>query len=227
LGTFKAIASDYDSTLAHNGRVTSDTLNVLQRARAAGLKLILITGRTLKDLLGVFSALHFFDAVVIENGAVMFDPVRSREEPLCPAPPAEFLASLSQRSVPFSVGRRVVATVRPYDEPVGQVIEVLHVNLAMILNRESVMVLPRGVDKASGLQMVLDRMNIKSSDTVGIGDAENDIAFLQICGFSGAVANAIAEVKQQVHYVARGAEGSGVSEIINRVIAGKAVRTTK
>lgn len=226
LDSFKAIASDYDSTLAHDGLVAPYTLDLLHRARVAGLKLILVTGRTLKDLQSVFSELSVFDALIIENGAVIFDPIKSQEEPLCPAPPPEFLASLSQRMVPFSLGRRVLATRRPYDKPLQQLIDALGVNLAVTLNRESVMVLPHGIDKASGLRVVLQRMNINLSQTIGIGDAENDIAFLRICGFSGAVANAIDAVKREVDYIARGIEGSGVSEIINRVIASKEITRT-
>lgn len=226
LDKFKAIASDYDSTLAHDGLVTPNTLELLQSMRIAGFKLILVTGRTLKDLQSVFPELSVFDAVIIENGAVIFDPLKSQEEPLCPAPPPEFLASLSQRMVPFSSGRRVLATRRPYDESVQQLIDTMGVNLAVTLNRESVMVLPRGIDKASGLRAVLERMKIKLSETIGIGDAENDIAFLQICGFSCAVANAIDAVKREVDYIARGYEGSGVAEIIHRMIAGKEIART-
>ena len=159
-------------------------------------------------------------------GAVMFDRLKSCEEPLCPAPPPEFLASLSQRMVPFSLGKRVLATHRPYDELLHQLIDHLHLDLAVTLNRESVMVLPRGIDKASGLQVAVARMNINLSETIGIGDAENDISFLRVCGFSGAVANAIDAVKCEVDYIARGVEGRGVSEIINRVLAGKDMTRT-
>ena len=64
LYAFKAIASDYDSTLAHDGRVAPEVIELLRHARAAGLKLILVTGRTLNDLQRVFSELSVFDGVV-------------------------------------------------------------------------------------------------------------------------------------------------------------------
>jgi hydroxymethylpyrimidine pyrophosphatase-like HAD family hydrolase len=217
---FRAIACDYDSTLAHQGRVAPETVQVLRRARMAGRKLILITGRTLHDLRAVFSDISLFDLIVVENGGLLFDPKAKLEQALCAAPPLVFITSLSQRKVPFSVGKRVVATHQPHQTMVQQVISDLNLELAVILNRESVMVLPRGIDKASGMAAALDRLDIRASEVVGIGDAENDSVFLRMCGFSAAVANAIDSLKRQVDYVTLREDGAGAAEVIEQVIAG-------
>ncbi len=217
---FQAIACDYDSTLAFEGRVAPKTLQILRRARSGGRKLILITGRTLDDLRTVFSGMSLFDLVIGENGAVLFEPTTGSEKLLCDPLPASFVRALSQRRVPFSRGERVLATHRPYETAVEQVIRELSLGIHVALNRESVMVLPGGVDKASGLLEALGRLTIAPSQVVGIGDAENDFSFLRLCGLSAAVANAIESLKQQVDIVARGADGTGVSEIIEQVIAG-------
>jgi hydroxymethylpyrimidine pyrophosphatase-like HAD family hydrolase len=221
LARFQTIACDYDSTLAHEGQVAPETMQVLRRARPAGRELILITGRTLDDLRTVFPELSVFDLVVAENGATMFDPERNWQQALCSACPPEFAAALSQRNVPFSLGRCVLATHKPHERAVQQVIDELHLDLAITLNRESVMVLPRGIDKASGLSAALRRLQIDASQVVGIGDAENDFAFLRRCGFSVAVANAIDSLKRQVDYVTRQEDGAGASEVIAQVIAGE------
>ena len=47
---FCALASDYDGTLARDGRVDEPTLEALRRFKATGKRLILITGRELADL---------------------------------------------------------------------------------------------------------------------------------------------------------------------------------
>jgi hydroxymethylpyrimidine pyrophosphatase-like HAD family hydrolase len=227
LQTFQVIASDYDSTLAHEGRVAPETLRVLRGARAAGTKLVLITGRTLRDLQTVFSNTSTFDLAIVENGALCFDPLAGLEEPLCAAPAAEFIAALSERRIPFSLGKRVVATHRPFEVEIQQIIHELKLNLAITLNRESVMILPRGVDKASGLRAALEKLHFAASDVVGIGDAENDAAFLRLCGFSVAVANAIDSLKAEVDYVTELPNGSGSSEIIGRVIARVALPQSK
>ena len=80
---FRAIASDYDGTLADDGRVAPETVDALRRVRASGRELILITGRTLADLRMVFSELSLFDLFIVENGAVLLDPAVGSEELLC------------------------------------------------------------------------------------------------------------------------------------------------
>jgi hypothetical protein len=109
---------------------------------------------------------------------------------------------------------------------IEQVTARLNLQLAVSLNRESVMVLPRGIDKASGLKAAVQRLKIPLSEVVGIGDAENDIPFLSLCGFSAAVANAIDSLKQQVDQVTHGVDGAGASEIVEQVITGELLLKT-
>jgi len=53
------------------------------------------------------------------------------------------------------------------------------------------MVLPSGVNKASGLQVALNELRLSPHNSVGVGDAENDHVFLSTCECSVAVANAL------------------------------------
>src|SRR5688572_8386866 len=48
--TYEALATDYDGTLAHDGIVDEMTVAALGRARGAGIKLLMVTGRELSDL---------------------------------------------------------------------------------------------------------------------------------------------------------------------------------
>jgi hydroxymethylpyrimidine pyrophosphatase-like HAD family hydrolase len=99
------------------------------------------------------------------------------------------------------------------------VIRELGLDLQVILNKGSVMVLPASVDKASGLRAALDVLAIPSHSVVGIGDAENDQAFLGMCGCGVAVANALDTVKAAAGRVTRAEAGAGVREIIDSLIA--------
>jgi HAD superfamily hydrolase (TIGR01484 family) len=60
----------------------------------------------------------------------------------------------------------------------------------IIFNKGAVMVLPPGVNKAAGLEAALKDLGLSRHNVVGVGDAENDQAFLQYCGCAAAVANA-------------------------------------
>ena len=66
---YLALATDYDGTLARHGQVDAPTLAALERLRATGHKLLLVTGREMDDLKRCFAELHLFDWVVAENGA--------------------------------------------------------------------------------------------------------------------------------------------------------------
>jgi haloacid dehalogenase-like hydrolase len=51
------------------------------------------------------------------------------------------------------------------------------------------MVLPAGVTKATGLAAALHTLGRSPHNLVGVGDAENDHAFLRLCECAVAVAN--------------------------------------
>src|ERR1700756_1794888 len=80
------------------------------------------------------------------------------------------------------------------------------------------MVLPAGVNKASGLAAALKQLQLSALNVVGIGDAENDHAFLRSCGCAVAVANALPMVKDDAEIVTSAARGAGVAELIRRLI---------
>jgi hydroxymethylpyrimidine pyrophosphatase-like HAD family hydrolase len=54
---------------------------------------------------------------------------------------------------------------------------------------------------------------------VGIGGAENDSAFLSLCGLSVAVGNAIPSLKERAHLVTSGNDGAGVVEVLQKLLA--------
>jgi len=216
---FVAVATDYDGTLANEGSVGKDTLAMLARVRKSGRKLLLITGRELESLRSVFTDLGLFDLVVAENGVLLYCPATGEERLLGKSAPVAFVDMLRRSGAnPLSVGRCVVATVRPYETGVYAAIRELSLDWHVILNRESVMVLPAGLDKGTGFRAALAELGLSAAGVVGIGDAENDFAFLSLCGFSVAVGNAIPSLKEQVHLVTSGEDGAGVVEVLEKLL---------
>jgi hydroxymethylpyrimidine pyrophosphatase-like HAD family hydrolase len=60
------------------------------------------------------------------------------------------------------------------------------------------------------------------ASAVGIGDAENDYAFLSLCGLSVAVANAIPSLKERVQLVTSSDNGAGVVEVLQELLVAEA-----
>jgi HAD superfamily hydrolase (TIGR01484 family) len=215
---FLALATDYDGTLAHEGVVDDSTTAALERLKLTGRRLILVTGRELPDLLRVFPAVELFDRVVAENGALLYKPASKEEVALAPPPPPAFVAALRKRRIePLSVGRSIVATWEPHEADVLEVIRALGLELAITFNKGAVMVLPAGVNKATGLVAAARDLDIALANVVGVGDAENDHAFLRACGCAAAVANALPAVKAEADVVLDGARGAGVTELVQRI----------
>jgi HAD superfamily hydrolase (TIGR01484 family) len=214
-----ALASDYDGTLAEHGQVADSTVAALDRLRQSGRKLLLLAGRQLDDLIAVFPQIQRFDVVVAENGAVRYDTTTGDVQSLADPPPDEFVQELRRRGVtPLSTGRAIVATWEPHEETVLQTIHDLRLELQVIFNKGAVMVLPTGVNKASGLAGGLEHLKLSVHNTVGIGDAENDQTFLTTCECAVAVSNALDSVKSRADWVTRGDHGSGVVELIDRLM---------
>jgi hydroxymethylpyrimidine pyrophosphatase-like HAD family hydrolase len=216
------LATDYDGTLATHGAVDGTTLAALDRLRDAGHAVLLVTGREIDDLRTVFSHFDRFDLIIAENGALLHWPGSGREELLAKPPPPTFVDALRRRKIePISVGRVIVATFEPHEKAVLEAIKETGLELQVIFNKGAVMVLPSGVNKASGLAAALRVLGIDPAEVVGVGDAENDHAFLELCGYRAAVANALPALQRHVDWVTPSGHGTGVVELIDRWLAGR------
>ena len=218
---YLAVATDYDGTLAHDGVVDAATLEALRRLREADMSLLMVTGRELPSLASVFPHLHLFDRVVAENGALLFDPSSRTTQWLAPSPPRALLQALEARGVPFSAGRSIVATVEPHEHAVLSAIHDLGLEWHVIFNKGAVMALPSGITKATGLKPALMELEIPADRTIGIGDAENDHAFLGMCGLAVAVANALPALKASADIVTAGRQGAGFVELAECLLSRK------
>ena len=215
---FVALATDYDGTIAEDGVVAEATLEALRELKQSGRKLLLVTGRQLPDLKKVLPEIALFDLVVAENGGLLFDPKTGEETLLAPEASQVFLDALRAREVPLSAGRCIVATWEPHQHAVLEAIRELGLELQIIFNKGAVMVLPAGVSKASGLEAALALLELSPHNVAGIGDAENDHAFLRLCGCGVAVANALPMLKESAHFVTEMPRGAGVAALARRMI---------
>src|SRR5262245_32035522 len=157
---YHVLAVDYDGTLAHNGRVDEPTIASLRRLRETGRHLVLVTGRELDELLTILPEIDLFELVVAENGALVYYPATREEKSLASRPPEEFIARLKRHGVgPISVGRIIVVTWEPHQTAVLEAIHEMALELQVIFNKGAVMVVPSGVNKATGLAAALAELH--------------------------------------------------------------------
>jgi hydroxymethylpyrimidine pyrophosphatase-like HAD family hydrolase len=216
---YLALAADYDGTLASGGVVAPRVVHALERLKASGRKLLLVTGREMDELVEIFPRLDLFDRVVAENGAVLYRPQDGSETDLAARPPEEFLDELRRRNVsPLTMGRVIISSSADEAPRVADAIRRSGLDLEIIFNKNSVMILPRGVDKATGLRAALDELKLTLDELVAVGDGENDIPMIQIAGCGVAVAGALELVKRAADIVLSADAGEGVMELVDLIL---------
>ncbi len=216
---YHVLAADYDGTLATHGTVPPATVEAIKRLRASGRKFVLVTGREVDDVLQVFPDNEICDRIVAENGAVVYNPATKETQNLAEPPPLAFAEKLAQRiGQSVAVGRVIVATWQPHEAVALELINEMALELQIIFNKGAVMILPTGVNKAVGLKTALTELGVSTRSTVGVGDAENDHAFLSVCECGVAVANALPPLKERADLVTAGIGSEGVAELADRML---------
>ena len=216
---FAAVAIDYDGTLARDGIVHSATVSALEQLVASGRKFILVTGRTLRELLPLFPQADLCARIVAENGAVLYCPA-SRETRLLAEPVSLALVeALNLKKVtPLDTGDCIIATLRPHEISVMEAIRDLGLEHHVVFNRESVMVLPPGITKATGLKAALDELQLSPHNVVGIGDSENDHALLQISELAVAVGSAVPTLRDAADWTTEEGNGTGTATVLHALV---------
>ena len=216
---FRAVAIDYDGTLTHGRCPSDEVLEALAAFRADHRYVVLVTGRILEELLADFpDAVQHFDALVTENGAVVWHG--GLEKPVVPPVASALVTHLQQRGVHLRQGRVILALDAQHDAAVRGICVSLGLDAQLVRNREALMVLPAGVTKATGLREALCILGVSYHSTVGIGDAENDLALLQACELGVAVGNAVPSLKAMADYILPDQNGAAVARFVREQIPG-------
>jgi hydroxymethylpyrimidine pyrophosphatase-like HAD family hydrolase len=221
---FRAIAVDFDGTLTENERPSQAVLDALGEVRSADLRIVLVTGRILRELAQVFpEAESVFDAIVAENGAVIWQQVGGPRA-VAPAVSAALEEALRTRGIPVRRGQALLATTASYDQAIRQEITRLGLEDQLIRNRAALMVLPPGVNKGTGLLEALGNLGVSHHSTIGIGDAENDHSLFDVCELGVAVSNAVDGLKARADIVLQQPDGAGVLAFLRSAILREEVR---
>ncbi len=200
----RAIALDYDGTIAHDGVLNPDVRAAIGEARQRGVIVLIVTGRILGDLRALIGDLRLVDAIVAENGAVLAFPAHGRTSVLGDAPPAAFVEALRRRGVDVGCGECVVEAPASAAMDALAIIREQGLPLVPLFNRDRLMLLPRGVTKATGLDRALRTLGLSPHNAIGIGDAENDHELLQACEIGVAVSWGAEALKRRADYVLSG-----------------------
>jgi len=200
MGFFKAVAADLDGTLTSGGAVPAEVRSAFSSLRSDNVRSLLVTGRTRAALDREFPGLSStFDAVIAENGAVIASRNGSRllASPVEPA----LVQALSGRGIQVDVGEALLACDGAAAAAVTEEIGRLGLDTQVVHNRAALMILPAGVSKGTGLRAGLAELGLSPHNTLAVGDAENDLALLDVAEIGVAVSNAVPSLKAHADMV--------------------------
>jgi hydroxymethylpyrimidine pyrophosphatase-like HAD family hydrolase len=219
----RTIAVDYDGTVAHDGQLSRAAAEALDEARRGGLSLVLVTGRILEELARAAPRISDrFDVIVAENGAValrhghvvrLAEPV---DDPL--------VQELTRLGTGVRRGQVIAALSGSEHQLVAAAIERRGLDCQIVTNRSELMILPRGVSKASGLEYAIEVLGRSPHTTLAMGDAENDLAMLLSCEIGAAVGGSVEVLREHADVVASASNGEGVAEILRGPIFTEGLR---
>jgi hydroxymethylpyrimidine pyrophosphatase-like HAD family hydrolase len=211
----KALALDYDGTIADDRGLDPEVRQAIATARKRGVRVLIVTGRILGDLRRVAGDLTFVDAVVAENGAVIAFPASGRSTVLHSAPRREFVAELRRRGLQIDVGEVVIEADASAAPSVLEAIREQQQPLVLVFNRGRMMILPQAVSKATGLLAALDVLRLSAHNVVAIGDAENDHELLRTAEIGVAVEWGSQALKEAADEVLRGSGPAAVGPYLD------------
>jgi HAD superfamily hydrolase (TIGR01484 family) len=217
---YVALAAGFDGTLARDGHCDERCIDSLRSLAATGRKLILVTGRVLRELLEIFPEARLFDYVVAENGAVMYHPATRLSAILAQAPPEILVQELQRRRVaPISVGSSSITTLHSNQAQIRDALDKLSLDFQTVSNDGVLSVLPPGVNKAYGVQAALKELGVSQHNLAAIGDGENDIALFALAEHAAAVRNADPALKRVADRTMSGSWCDGFLELAHELIA--------
>jgi len=216
----KVLACDYDRTLTDESlSLSTRVVRALQRAARRGLSIVVVSGRRLDFLIHMNRRLKVSSALVAENGAIVFLPQSGTKRVLGSLEAERIRGSLESLEGQLEVGEVIVATKRWNEVTVREELERAGITANIAYNRDSLMVLPVGVDKGSGVLEAVKMLGLGEDGLACIGDGENDAPLLRVADFSAAVANAVDEAKQVADVVCKRSYGEGVVEFIDIILS--------
>lgn len=93
----------------------------------------------------------------------------------------------------------------------GHKFEIFHMTV-LFFGKESGEIAVKGNDKATAINIVLDKLNLTKFDAVSFGDANNDLAMFRACGYNIAMGNATDELKAAADEVTASVDDDGIAK---------------
>jgi 5-amino-6-(5-phospho-D-ribitylamino)uracil phosphatase len=241
----RLIALDMDgTTIGRGGLVSDENRDWISKAKESGVEVTFATGRGWGGVVERHAlAMNFTAPIVTLNGSEVRTPgglLLARNE-IAPEH-IQFLLSLVKEYDTIFWANTTTELFNPLHEFSGEVGEKTWLKFGFYSKDSRIVeklwhrlrdygqlelsnsdplnieVNPLGVNKASGLQLVCDKLGIRPDQVATIGDSLNDIPMIEWAGIGVAMGNAQDEVKHKANHVTTACNEDGVARAIEWII---------
>lgn len=237
-GKIKAIAVDVDGTITDGDRkICISAIEAIRSAENIGIPTIIVTGNIFFYAYATATLIGATGGIVAENGGVIsetdnegiekikvlgnFDKVVKAFEYLDLEIKNKY-DNFELKKVDDSNSRlSEIAIYRTIDE---KILKNILKNSSEKLDVEiydtqfAIHITDKNINKGSSLGIICEKTGFDTDEIMAIGDSENDIEFLNVCGFKVAVGNADDNLKEKADYICKNKYGDGVKEAIEKFI---------
>lgn len=217
----KVIACDLDGTLTDERQPSPKTWEILRKVQTRGFRIVVVTGRVLESFIGGGPYLEVCEAIVAENGAVVFFPKSDQIHLPFGRLSLQMSRAVEKLGIPLERGQAILSTHVPHDLAVLKLLHELRGGATVEFNRGAVMILPPGATKGSGLSYALRELGLSPRNVLACGDAENDRSLFQTAELAVAVANASVDIQRLADSVLSKPDGQGVREMLAGLMEGR------
>lgn len=220
----KAFAVDIDGTLTENGNgvIYLPAVSKMRFLEKIGYRVFFVTGRSSVEAYVLSVFLGITRVAVGENGGVVSKGPSEHtilgNKDLCLKGYEILKQSLSVDIKPVFPRLSEVVLQRTFDIEEGKnILKENGMKLDIVDSKYAFHINELGVNKARGLKLALEFLNIEPKEVVAIGDSETDIPVFTNCGLSIALGHSDDEVKVHANHVVDGKEGVGLCDAIDYV----------
>lgn len=239
------VATDMDGTLTERGKFSATLLQALEKLASAGIKVLIITGRSAGWMSGISHLMPVVGAIA-ENGGLFYPS--GKEEPVSLTAIPDLKAHRQSLAVTFEFLKTIFPQIQESADNRFRVTDWTFDIGALIPDELQILgnlcqqmgwgftystvqchIKPQGQDKAIGLLQVLQAYlpEILPKQVVTVGDSPNDQSLFNQSQFpiSVGVANVTKYAHQLEHqpsYITQAAEGEGFCELCNYILHRKA-----
>lgn len=221
----KAFAVDIDGTLTENGNgvIYLPAVSKMRFLEKIGYRVFFVTGRSSIEAYVLSVFLGITRVAIGENGGVVSkgpsDHTILGNKDLCLKGFEILKQSISNVDTkPVFPRLSEVVLQRTFDIEEGKkIFKEKGLKLDLVDSKYAFHINELGVNKAKGLNLALEFLNIEPTEVVAIGDSETDIPVFGNCGLSIALGHSDNEVKVHADHVVSGKEGVGLCDAIDYV----------